>query len=156
MYCMKNLKIEHKTNGSELPMGICSNFYKLFIVFGYKHDVGGFYDESTDNKGVSYVIRSESKLKDLCLLNFVRIVMDLDMNDSISMIRSLQLTYVTLIRHTFRSGNVDLLCINMSIMSEKGTYLKICRKHNCYIPLNDYMVSTYECDKGYLLYRHHN
>ena len=88
--CMQHLKIEHQDNGSKLASGINSSVYRRFIVFGKNHYVGGFYYGSTEDKVVSYVRGSGSKLKDYCLINFIESVINMNLDDDISMIRSLQ------------------------------------------------------------------
>ena len=50
---MQHLEIEHQDNGSNLVSGINSIVYIQFIVFGKNHYVIGFYDCSTEDKGVS-------------------------------------------------------------------------------------------------------
>ena len=62
--CMQHLKIEHQDNGSNLVSGINSSIYRRFIVFRKKHYAGRCYDGSTEDKGVSYVRRSGSNMKD--------------------------------------------------------------------------------------------
>ena len=51
--CMQHLKIEHQDNVSKLASGINSSVYRRFIVLRKKHYVGGCYDGSTEEKGVS-------------------------------------------------------------------------------------------------------
>ena len=90
--CMQHLKIEHQDNESNIASGLKNSVYRRFIVFGKKHYVGGCYDGSTEDKGVSYVRRSGSKLKDYCLIKFIDSVMKINIYDEISMIQSLQST----------------------------------------------------------------
>ena len=79
--CMQHLKIEHQDNVSKLASGINRSVYRWFIVFGKKHYVGGCYDGSTEEKGVSYVRRSGSKLKEYCLIKFIDSVMKMNLDD---------------------------------------------------------------------------
>ena len=79
--CMQHLKIEHQDNGSKLASGINSSVYRRLVVFRNKHYVGGFYDGSTEYKGVSYVSRSGSKLKEYCLIKFIDSVMKMNLDD---------------------------------------------------------------------------
>ena len=79
--CIQHLKIEHHGNESRLASGNKGCVYRWFIVFGKKQYVGGCYDGSTEDKGVSYVSRSGSKLKDYCLIKFIDSVMKMNLDD---------------------------------------------------------------------------
>ena len=121
--CMQHLKIEHQDNGSNIASGLKNSVYRRFIVFGKKHYVGGCYDVSTDEKGVLYFRRSGSKLKDYFLIRFIDSVLKMNIDDAISMIRSLQSIY-----NIFKVGNSDLLGIQITVLSKKGIYVRIHRK----------------------------
>ena len=97
---------------------INSSVYRRFIVFGKKYYMGGCNDGSTEYKGDSYVRRSGSKLKYYCLINFIGSAMKMNIDDEISMIRSLQSIY-----NMFNVGNSDLLGITMTVIYKKGILL---------------------------------
>ena len=130
--CMQHLKIEHQDNGSNLDSVINSSVYRRFMVFGRKHYVGGCYDGSTEDKGVSYVMRSGSTLKYYCLIKFIDSVMKMNLDDEISMIQSLQSIY-----NMFKVGNSDLLGINMTVLSKKDIYVRIYRIKYYYITMEE-------------------
>ena len=95
--------------------------------------MGGFYDGSTEDKGVSYVRRSGSNLKDYYLINFIDSVMKMNLDDEISIIRSLQIIY-----NMFKVGKYYLLGINMTVISKKGIYDRIHRKQDYYVTMEEY------------------
>ena len=136
--CMQHLKIEHQDNVSKLASGINSSVYRWFIVFGKKHYVGGCYDGSTEDKGVSYARISCSKLKDYCLIKFIDSVMKMNLDDEISMIQSLQSIY-----NMFKVGKSDILGISMTFISKKSIYVRIQRKKDYYITMEKYKTIQY-------------
>ena len=95
--------------------------------------MGGCYDVSTEDKGVSYVRRSGSKLKYYCLIKFIDSVMKMNLDDEIYMIRSLQSIY-----NMFKMRNSDLLGIKMIVLSKKGIYVRIYRKQDYYVTMEEY------------------
>ena len=117
---MQYMKIEHQENGSKLDNGINSSLYRRLIVFRKKHYVGGFYCGSTEDNGVSYVMRSGSNMKDYCLISFIDYVMKINLDDKISFIRMLQSIY-----NMFKVGKSNIIGINMTVLSEKGVYVRI-------------------------------
>ena len=100
--------------------------------------MGGCYYGSTDDKGVSYVRISGSKLKDSCLIKFIDSVMKMNLDDEISMIQSLQSIY-----NMFKVRNSDILGISMTFISKKSIYVRIQRKKDYYITMEKYKTSQY-------------
>ena len=72
--------------------------------------------------------------------------MDLKLDDKDNMISNLQLTYNILVCSISNSNKNYWLGINMSVMSKKDTYVRVCKTDNYYVPISEYNTYRYECD----------
>ena len=72
--------------------------------------------------------------------------MKMDLYYEIYMIRSLQSIY-----YMFKVGNSDLLGIKMNVLSKKGIYVRICRKQDYYVTMEEYKTSQSQCDREYYI-----
>ena len=72
--------------------------------------------------------------------------MKVNLDDEISMIRSLQSIY-----NMFKVGNSGLLGINMNVLSTKDIYVRIYRKQDYYITMEEYKTSQSQCDREYYI-----
>ena len=70
----------------------------------------------------------------------------MNLDDEISMILSLQSIY-----NMFKVVNSDLLGINMNVLSKKGIYVRIYRKQDFYVTMEEYKTSQYHCDREYYI-----
>ena len=51
----------------------------------------------------------------------------------------------------FMVGKSGLLGINMTVISKKGIYVRIHRKQDYYVTMEEYNTSQYQCDREYYI-----
>ena len=83
-------------------------------------------------------------MKYYCLIKLIESVMKMNRYEDISMIRSLQSIY-----NMFKLVNFSLLGINMNVLSKKGVYVRICRKQDYYVTMEEYKTIQYHYDREY-------
>ena len=84
-------------------------------------------------------------------MKFFKVVMDLKLDDKDTIIMTFQLTYNSLVCSISKSNHNNLLGINMSVMSKKDTYVRVCNTYNYYAPISEYNTYKYECDMAYYI-----
>ena len=83
--CLTQLKVEHQETGASTSTGIMSNVYQSFVLLSKKHYTSRLFNDEMHDKGISYVRRTGSYLRNTAMRKFLRVLLETsDINSALS------------------------------------------------------------------------
>ena len=145
--CMSELMIEHQPVGCTVRYNISSSVFRRMIVIAKKHYIALLYDMSTHSKGVSYVRRTGSLLKDEATRRFSTAI--LTQRDRRSMVRGIAAEYRALLGMILHGTNIEMFHISTSVRGVTDRYVKVIHPNIKYVRAVEFNRQIHRLDIDY-------
>ena len=120
--CLTQLKVEHQETGASTSTGIMSNVYESFVLLSKKHYTSRLFNGGMHDKGISYVRRTGSYLRNIAMRKFLAVL--LETSDTTEIVAHIQNEYRSLsaaVKHGQRSLMVVRTTIELFVVPREST-----------------------------------
>eukprot|EP00978_Attheya_sp_CCMP212_P039095 scaffold200228_cov58-Attheya_sp.AAC.1 len=121
--CLTQLKVEHQETGASTSTGIMSNVYESFVLLSKKHYTSRLFNGEMHDKGISYVRRTGSYLRNVAMRKFLKVL--LETSDTNEILQRVQNEYRAL-KAAVQRGESRLMVVRTTDMGYTGDYVNIC------------------------------